>query len=149
MQLEALIDEYNMKWTLSSVQFSSSVVSDSLWPHESQHARPPCPSPTPRVHSDSRPSSQWCHTTTMLISIFITSCRLLYWGWWEHFPRGTVAKNLPANAGYMGSIPGSGKSSGEGNGNPLQYSCLGNPMDREAWWAVVHGVTKSWIRLSN
>ena len=44
-----------------SVQFSRSVVSDSLWHHESQHARPPCPSPTPRVHSDSSPSSQWCH----------------------------------------------------------------------------------------
>ena len=42
-------------------QFSHSVVSDSLWPHESQHARPPCPSPTPGVHPDSRPSSQWCH----------------------------------------------------------------------------------------
>ena len=46
---------------LSSVQFSRSVVSDSLWPHESQHARPPCPSPTPGVHSESRLSSQWCH----------------------------------------------------------------------------------------
>ena len=45
----------------SSVQFSCSVVSDSLRPHEPQHARPPCPSPTPGVHSDSRPSSQWCH----------------------------------------------------------------------------------------
>ena len=45
----------------SSVQFSHSVMSDSLWPHEWQHARPPCPSPTPGVHSDSRPSSQWCH----------------------------------------------------------------------------------------
>ena len=45
----------------SSVQFSHSVVSYSLWPHESQHARPPCPSPTPGVHSNSRPSSQWCH----------------------------------------------------------------------------------------
>ena len=45
----------------SSVQFSRSVMSDSLRPHESQHARPPCPSPTPGVHSDSRPSSQWCH----------------------------------------------------------------------------------------
>ena len=45
----------------ASVQFSRSVVSDSLWPHESQHARSPCPSPTPAVHSDSRPSSQWCH----------------------------------------------------------------------------------------
>ena len=45
----------------SSVQFSHSVMSDSLWPHELQHTRPPCPSPTPGVHSDSRPSSQWCH----------------------------------------------------------------------------------------
>ena len=46
---------------VSSVQFSCSVMSKSLWPHESQHARPPCSSPTPRVHSDSRPLSQWCH----------------------------------------------------------------------------------------
>ena len=46
---------------LSSVQFTRSVMSNSLWPHESQHARPPCPSPTPRVHSDSCPLSQWCH----------------------------------------------------------------------------------------
>ena len=49
------------KCITSAVQFSHSVVSDSLRPHESQHARPPCPSPTPGVHSDSRPSSQWCH----------------------------------------------------------------------------------------
>ena len=48
-------------WMFSSVQFSCSVMSDSLRPHESQHTRPPCPSPTPRVHSDSRSSSQWCH----------------------------------------------------------------------------------------
>jgi len=57
-----------------------------------------------------------------------------------------VVKNLPANAGDArdaGSIPGSGRSPGEGNGNPLQYSCLGNPMDRGAWQATVHGVTKS------
>ena len=46
---------------LSSVQFSCSVVSDALWPHESQHTRPPCPSPTPGVYSNSCPSSQWCH----------------------------------------------------------------------------------------
>ena len=46
-----------------SVQFSRSVVSNSIWPHELQHARPPCPSPTPGVHPDSRPSSQWCHPT--------------------------------------------------------------------------------------
>ena len=58
-----------------------------------------------------------------------------------------MVKNPPANAGDMGSIPGSGRSPGEGNGNPLQYSCLGNPMDRGAWWATVHGVTKSQTRL--
>ena len=57
-----------------------------------------------------------------------------------------VVKNPPANAGNvrdLGSIPGLGKSPGAGHGNPLQYSCLGNPMDRGAWRATVHGVTKS------
>ena len=57
-----------------------------------------------------------------------------------------MVKNLPASAGDirdMGSIPGSGRSPGEGRGNPLQYSCLENPMDRGAWWAIVHGVAKS------
>ena len=58
------------------------------------------------------------------------------------YPGGSVVKNLPANAGDTGSIPRSGRSSGEGNGNPLQYFCLGNPMDTEFWWATVHGVTK-------
>ena len=53
-----------------------------------------------------------------------------------------MIKNLPANAGEMNLIPGSGRSPGEGNGNPFQYSCLGNSMDRGAWWATVHGVTK-------
>ena len=55
-------------------------------------------------------------------------------------------KNPPVNGGdtgNIGSIPGSGISPGEGNGNPLQYSCLGNPVDRGAWWAAVHGVAKS------
>ena len=57
-----------------SVQFSRSVVSDSLWPHESQHARPPCPSPTPGVHSDLRPSSQWCHTAISSSVVPFSSC---------------------------------------------------------------------------
>ena len=52
-------------------------------------------------------------------------------------PGGSVAKTPPANAGDSGSIPGSGRSPGEGNGNPLQYSCLGNPMDNGAWQATV------------
>ena len=55
------------------------------------------------------------------------------------FPGGSVANNPPANAGYVGSILGSGRSPGEGNDNPLQYSSLGNPMDRGAWQAAVHG----------
>ena len=58
-----------------------------------------------------------------------------------------VVKDLPASARDirdMGSIPGSGRSPGGRHGNPLQYSCLENPMNRETWWATVHGVAKSW-----
>ena len=58
----------------ASVQFSHSVMSDSLWPHESQHARPPCPSPTPKVHPDSRPSSQWCHPAISSSVVPFSSC---------------------------------------------------------------------------
>jgi len=61
-----------------------------------------------------------------------------------------VVKNPLANIGRVreaGSVPGLGRSLGEGNGNQLQYSCLENPMDREAWWATVHRVTKSWMQL--
>ena len=57
-------------------------------------------------------------------------------------PNGSVVKNPPAIAGDTGSIPGSGRCPREGKGNPLQYSCLGKPMDREAWWATVHRVTR-------
>ena len=63
---------------------------------------------------------------------------------WLGFPGGSVVKNPPVNAGDAGSIPGSGRSPGEANGNPPQYSCLGNPMDRGAWRATVPGVAKSW-----
>ena len=61
-----------------------------------------------------------------------------------------VVKNLPAKAGDIrdaGSIPGSGRAPGKGNGNPFQYACLENPMDRGAWAPTVHGVTKSWTQL--
>ena len=64
-------------------------------------------------------------------------------------PRGSVEKNLPANkgdTGDMGSVPGSGRSPGEGNGSPLQYSCRENPMNRGAWWATVHGVPESQVQ---
>ena len=70
------------------------------------------------------------------------------------FPGGSVVKNSSANAGDSSSVPGSGRFPGEGNSNPLQYSCLGNPMDREAWLATVHEVikiqvTESRTQLSN
>ena len=61
------------------------------------------------------------------------------------FPDGSDCKMSAYHAGDLGSTPGLGRSPGEGNGNPLQYSCLENPMDRGAWWATVHGVAKSWL----
>ena len=68
--------EQSHSWSyICSVQFSHSVVSDSLWPHESQHTRPPCPSPTPGVHSDSCPSGQWCHPA-------ISSSVVPFSSWW-------------------------------------------------------------------
>ena len=60
-----------------------------------------------------------------------------------------MLRSLPASAGDVGLIPKLGRSPGEGNGNPIQYSCLGDPMDREAWWATVLGVAKSRTRLSD
>ena len=60
------------------------------------------------------------------------------------FPGGSEVKTPAANAGTAHLIPGSGRSPGEGNGDPFQYSCLGNAMDRGAGWATVHGVAKSW-----
>ena len=66
------------------------------------------------------------------------------WG----FPGGSDSKESACNAGGPSSIPGSGRSPREGNGNPLQYSCLENSMDRGAWWATAHGVTKSRTQLS-
>ena len=79
---------------------------------------------------------------TERLSLSLVSCTHL-------FPGGAVVKNPPANAGDSGdggSVPRLGRSLGEGNGNTLQYSCLENPMNRGAWWATVHGVTKSQTR---
>ena len=68
------------------------------------------------------------------------------------FPGGSVVRHLPANAGDTGDadlIPGSRRSPGEGKGNPLQYSCLENSMDRGVWWVTVHGIAKSRTQLGN
>ena len=65
------------------------------------------------------------------------------------FPGCVVVSNLPANARHAGSIPVLGRSSGGGNGNPLQYFCLENSKERGGWWATVQGFVKSWTQLSN
>ena len=79
-----------------------------------------------------------------------TSCKMP--GWRKHKLESRLlgeVKVSASNAGDPGSIPGLGRTPGEGNGNPLRYSCLENPMDWGAWWAAVHGVTKSRTRLSD
>ena len=68
---------------------------------------------------------------------------------WRASLEAQMVKNLPVDGGDPGSISRLGRSPREGNGYPLQYSCLENPMDRGAWWAIVHGVAKSWTQLSN
>ena len=65
------------------------------------------------------------------------------------FPGGSDGKESACNVGNLGSVPQLGRSPGEGHGNPLQCTSLDNPMDREVWQAIVHGVTESWTRLSN
>ena len=76
--IELLLNKYSAqnryRFVFSSVQFSRSVMSESLRPHETQHAGPPCPSPTPGVHSDSRPSSQWCHPAISSSVVTLLSC---------------------------------------------------------------------------
>ena len=67
----------------------------------------------------------------------------------QGFPAGSAVTESACHAGDTGSIPGLGRSPGEGNGDPLQSSCLGNPMDRGAWWAAVHGVAESRTQLSD
>ena len=83
-------------------------------------------------------------SSLLLTDIWLQNCVII-----RGFPGGSDGKASAYNAGDPGLIPGSGRSPGEGNGNPLQYSCLENSMDREAWWATVHGVTKSQTRLSD
>ena len=85
-----------------------------------------------------QPNSPGNHVTLLKAKVFTLS-----------FPGASDSKQSACNVGDLGLIPGSGRSSGEGNGYPLRYSSLENPMDRGAWWATVHGVTKSQTWLSN
>ena len=81
----------------------------------------------------------WEHPSSSPIAPFYVQPGLSKW----------LSGNMPANAGEAGSSPVWGRALGKGNGNGLQYSCLGNPMDRGFWWARIHGVAKSWAQLSN
>ena len=76
--------------------------------------------------------------------MYLLNCILV-----SHMKVTHMVKESACKAEDLGSIPGSGRSPGEGNGSPLWYSCLENSMDRGAWWATIHGVTKSQTRLSN
>ena len=129
-----------------------------VWLHELQHARLPCPSPSPRVFPSSCPLNRWCHPIISSSATRFSSCHQSFpvsgsfpMSWLfasggqnigtsaSVFPisGGSLVKNLLANAGDMDSIPKSGRSPGGGNGNPLQYSCLENPMDWGAWRATI------------
>ena len=109
----------------SSVQFSLSVVSDSLRPHESQHARPPCPSPTRGVHSDSHPSSQWCHPAISSSVVPFSSC----------------SQSLPASESFPMSqlFASGGQSTGVSTTSVL-------PMNTQDWFSL--GWT-GWISLQS
>ena len=87
----------------------------------------------------------WLVEEAVVLVVF----NLHIFNWLMGFAGGSKGKGSACSAGDLGSIPGSGRSPGEGNGNPLQSSCLENSRDRGAWWATVHRVPKSWTRLSN
>ena len=114
--------------------FSHLALSDSLPPNGLQHVRSPCPSPSPKVCPSSSPLHQW--SFSLLLLSYLADISLLY------------ISLVIGNRRHF-QIDVSNLCTGEGNGNPLQCSCLENPMDGGAWWATVGGVTKSWTWLSN
>ena len=117
---------FKTKSQFSSVQFSRSVVSDSLPPHESQHTRPPCPSPTPRVYSNSYPSSQWCHPAISSSVVPFSSC----------------PESLPAS----GSFPMSQRFARGGQSTGVSASASVLPMNTQDWSPL--GYT-GWISLQS
>ena len=119
----------------SSVQFSRSVVSDSLGPHESQHARPPCPSPTSGVHSDSRPSSQWCHLAISSSVVPFSSCPQSLPAS-ESFPMGQLFAWGGQSRAYNNDFPRHSNSPNVGCTHALQTP-LARKHESENEWACV------------
>ena len=152
--------------------FYRSFMSDSLWLHELQHARLPCPLPSPGACSNSCPLSQWCHPTISSTVIPFSSCLQSYppSGFFLMsglFASGSQSIGVSASVSVLLSGPqlqsmGSLRVShdwvtyfhfslsciGEGNGNPLQCSCLESPREGGAWWAAIYGVAQSrtWLK---
>ena len=182
--LLVLLSLFSLLFSFFFLLFSHTVASFLMWPLELQHARPPCPSQTPRVCSDSCPSSRWCHPTISSSAVPVSSCPqsfpasgsfpmswlllqmatvlefqhqffqwmfflLIFLLFWFFFVVVAIVAILGTVQRDVGLIPGTGRSPGEGNGNLLQYSCLGNPMDRGAWRTIVHGVEKNWVWLND
>ena len=97
------------------------------------------------MEKEAIPTSDLCFLNLCILPIGDT----LFDGYQHNIWASHMRKNLPANAVDAGLTPGPGRYPGEGNGNPLQYSCLGNHMERGSWWATVHGVAKHQARLSD
>ena len=149
---------------ISSVQFSHSVLSDPLWPHGLQHARPPCPSPTPGVYSDSCPLSRWCHPTTsssvvpfssslhLLISKpVVYLAPLLFPGAQNYLlsPGGTSGKEPACQCRRRGFHPWVRKILWRRKWQPILVFLPGESHGQRSLVAIVHGVSKSQTRLSN
>ena len=145
-----------MRWSvLNDWQRTSTQPKKSLgWPEDAL-VLPYCPAARSGVllfhfkDSHRQYINGWAWLCSNKALFFKMGCRLIWpastWPASTVFPGGSDSKESACNLGDLGYIPGSGIYPGEGNGNPLQHSCLENSMNRGAWWAIVHGVAKSWI----